>query len=102
MAIAGSCPQAQVEAIFEESTLRFEVAFDTPLERLCMLRPGLGKGHGEPLRVEITLPENTAANWRCQYRDGRVRRPEGVPPKRDGRGCVSMCERRIARPSRIG
>lgn len=47
---------AAVKAIFPESSVRFEVTADTPIEQLCTLVGSLGKGHGDLLFVEITLP----------------------------------------------
>lgn len=47
---------ARVTAIFAQSRLHFEVARDTPVEELCALLHDLGRGHGRPLTVEITLP----------------------------------------------
>ena len=39
--VSGS--KAQVKAVFEESTLHFEVPPDTPLERLCALLTTFGR-----------------------------------------------------------
>lgn len=45
--------RGQVRAIFEDSTLEFEVAADITLENLCMLLTGWGSGHGDPVLVEV-------------------------------------------------
>ena len=54
--------KAQVKAVFEESTLEFEIPTDTPLEKLCGLLTMFGGGHGEPLLVEVSLPSPTIEN----------------------------------------
>jgi hypothetical protein len=53
---------AQVKAIFEESTLQFEVPPDIPLEKLCTLLATYGQGHGEPLLVEVSWPSPAGDN----------------------------------------
>lgn len=56
------CSKAQVKAVFEESTLEFEIPSDTSLEKLCGLLTIFGGGHGEPLLVEVSLPSPPGQN----------------------------------------
>jgi hypothetical protein len=47
---------ARVTAIYLESSVHFEIAVDTAIEQLCGLVGSLGKGHGDLLGIEISLP----------------------------------------------
>jgi hypothetical protein len=53
---AVSDSKARIKAVVAESTLRFEVPPDTPLEKLCTLLTTYGQGHGELLLMEVNLP----------------------------------------------
>ncbi len=57
-------PEARVKAVFLDSTLHFAVAPDTPLETLCTLLAAFGRGHGDPLLIEVRFPPNAPeASW---------------------------------------
>jgi hypothetical protein len=55
------CSDGRVKAIFQDSTLLFEVAADTTLENLCDLLARWGRGHGDAVLVEVAwLPDPAA------------------------------------------
>jgi hypothetical protein len=53
MSQAAPSSKVQINAVFEESTLHFQVPPETPLDELCTLLATYGRGHGELLLVEV-------------------------------------------------
>jgi hypothetical protein len=47
---------ARIKAVYPQSSVHFEIAADTPVEQLCALVGSLGKGHGDLLLIEVSLP----------------------------------------------
>jgi hypothetical protein len=61
-------PLARVKAIFVESSVHFAIAAGTSLQQLSTLLSDFGKGHGELLVIEVSLPALAPTNATAEAR----------------------------------
>ena len=52
--------QMQVKALYRYSRLLFKLPAETSMADFAALLDSIGKAHGEPLAIEVTLPLRTA------------------------------------------